>query len=43
MRLIGPVELVELVLDNYGKLPDEAKQALPLRRVWMPDRPSAGD
>jgi restriction system protein len=41
MRLIGPIELVELVLDHYGKLPDEAKQALPLRRVWMPDRPSA--
>lgn len=41
MRLIGPIELVELVLDYYGKLPDEAKQALPLRRVWMPDRPSA--
>jgi restriction system protein len=40
MRLVGTVELVELVLDYYGKLPDEAKQALPLRRVWMPDRPS---
>jgi restriction system protein len=41
MRLIGPVELVELVLDHYGQLPDEAKQAVPLRRVWMPDRPTA--
>lgn len=41
MRLIEPVELVELVLDYYADLRDEAKQALPLRRVWMPDRPSA--
>jgi restriction system protein len=41
MRLIGPLELVELVLDYYEKLPDEAKQALPLRRIWMPDRPTA--
>jgi restriction system protein len=40
MRLIGRDELVELVLDHYSKLPDEAKQALPLRSVWMPDRPS---
>jgi restriction system protein len=43
MRLIGSVELVELVLDHYERLPDEAKQALPLRRVWMPDRPSADE
>jgi restriction system protein len=41
MRLIGPAELVELVLDHYAALPDEAKQQLPLRRVWMPERPSA--
>ncbi len=41
MRLIGPGELVELVVDHYGSLPDEAKTDLPLRRVWMPDRPSA--
>ncbi len=41
MRLIGPVELVELVLDRYASLPDVAKQRLPLRRVWMPERPSA--
>lgn len=41
MRLIGPVELVELVLDHYASLPDAAKQSLPLRRVWMPERPSA--
>jgi restriction system protein len=41
MRLIGPAELVELVLDHYVELPDEAKQRLPLRRVWMPERPSA--
>jgi restriction system protein len=43
MRLVGPVEIVELTLDYYGQLPDEAKQAVPLRRVWMPDRPSAED
>ena len=43
MRLIGPDELIELVLTHYPQLPDEAKQAIPLRRVWMPDRPSATD
>lgn len=43
MRLIGPEELLELILTHYPQLPDEAKQAIPLRRVWMPDRPSAAD
>jgi len=43
MRLIGPEELLELILNHYPQLPDEAKQAIPLRRVWMPDRPSAAD
>lgn len=43
MRLIGPDELLELVLTHYPKLPDEAKLAIPLRRVWMPDRPTASD
>lgn len=43
MRLIGPDELIELVLAHYPQLPDEAKQAIPLRRVWMPDRPSPSD
>lgn len=43
MRLIGPDELIELVLAHYPQLPDEAKQAIPLRRVWMPDRPAASD
>jgi restriction system protein len=43
MRLIEPEELIELVLSHYPQLPDEAKQAIPLRRVWMPDRPSATD
>jgi restriction system protein len=43
MRLIGPDELIELVLAHYPQLPDDAKQAIPLRRVWMPDRPSLGD
>lgn len=43
MRLIGPEELLDLILTHYLQLPDEAKQAIPLRRVWMPDRPSASD
>ena len=43
MRLIGPEELLELILTHYPQLPDEAKQAIPLRRVWMPDRPAASD
>lgn len=41
MRLITPIELVELVLDHYPRLPDEAKQVLPLRRVWMPEPATA--
>lgn len=43
MRLVGPDELLDLILTHYPQLPDEAKQAIPLRRVWMPDRPSASD
>lgn len=43
MRLIGPSELVDLILDHYAGLPDEAKQAVPLRRVWMPDRATPDD
>jgi restriction system protein len=43
MQLIGPAELLDLILSHYPELPDEAKQAIPLRRVWMPDRPSAAD
>jgi restriction system protein len=43
MRLIGPDELLDLILSHYPELPDEAKQAIPLRRVWMPDRPAASD
>lgn len=43
MRLIGPEELIDLILTHYPQLPDEAKQAIPLRRVWMPDRPAASD
>lgn len=38
MRLIGPDDLVDLILDHYGNLADEAKEALRLRRVWVPDR-----
>ncbi len=37
MRLLGPDDLVELLLDHYTQLPDEAKKQLPLRRVWMPN------
>lgn len=40
MRLIEPVELVDLILTHYERLPDEAKQELPLRRVWMPEKPT---
>jgi restriction system protein len=43
MRLIGPDELIELILAHYPQLPDEAKQAIPLRKVWMPDRHAASD
>lgn len=43
MRLIGPDELIELVLNHYPQLPDDGRQAIPLRRVWMPDRPSPVD
>lgn len=38
MRLLGPDDLVELILDSYSDLADEAKEALRLRRVWVPDR-----
>ncbi len=41
MRLLGPDDLVELLLDHYAHLPDEAKKQLPLRRVWMPDPQTA--
>lgn len=43
MQLIGPEQLLDLILTHYPRLPDEAKQAIPLRHVWMPDRPSATD
>lgn len=38
MRLLGADDLVELILDHYTNLADEAREALRLRRVWMPDR-----
>lgn len=37
MRLLGADDLVELILDHYADLADEAKEALRLRRVWVPD------
>jgi restriction system protein len=40
MRLLGPDDLVELILDHYSDLADEAKEALRLRRVWIPDSPA---
>lgn len=43
MRLIGADELVELILDHYADLADEAKEALRLRRVWVPDGPTADE
>ena len=36
-------ELLDLILSYYPQLPDEAKLAIPLRRVWMPDCLSASD
>lgn len=39
MRLMDARQLIDLVLNHYTDLPDEAKQAIPLRRVWMPDPP----
>jgi restriction system protein len=41
MRLLGADDLVELILDHYSDLADEAKEALRLRRVWIPDRPTS--
>lgn len=43
MRLLGPDDFVDLVLDHYADLADEAKEALRLRRVWVPDRPSGDE
>jgi restriction system protein len=43
MRLLGAEDLVDLVLAHYPSLPDEAKEALRLRRVWMPDRATPPD
>lgn len=43
MRLIGPDDFLDLVLEHYADLPDEAKEALRLRRVWVPDRPAADE
>jgi restriction system protein len=38
MRLLGAEDLVDLVLSHYPSLADEAKEALRLRRIWMPDQ-----
>jgi restriction system protein len=38
MRLLGPDDLVDLIVAHYVDLPDEAREALRLRRVWVPDR-----
>jgi restriction system protein len=40
MRLIESDELLDLTLEHYLDLGEEAKEALQLRRVWVPDRPS---
>jgi restriction system protein len=39
MRLIESEELLDLTLEHYPALGDEAKEALRLRRVWVPDQP----
>lgn len=43
MRLLGADDLVELIFDHYADLADEAKEALRLRRVWVPDRAAGED
>jgi restriction system protein len=43
MRLLESEELVDLILDHYPDLGDEAKEALRLRRVWVPDRPAVDE
>jgi len=43
MRLLGTDDLVELILDHYSDLADEAKEALRLRRVWVPDSATADE
>ncbi len=43
MRVLESDELVELILDHYADLADEAKEALRLRRVWVPDGPSSDE
>lgn len=36
MRLVGPTEFVDLVLDHYDLLPEQIRQQIPLRQVWAP-------
>ena len=38
-QLIGPGELVNLVLDHYAALPAEHREAIPLQLVYAPDVP----
>ena len=40
MRLLDADQLIDLLLDHYDHLAEEARGLLPLRRVWVPDRPS---
>lgn len=38
LRLLDADGLIELVLENYERLDETTRAALPLRRVWVPDR-----
>lgn len=40
MRLLDADQVVDLLLDHYDHLAEEARNMLPLRRVWVPDRSS---
>lgn len=42
MRFLGADDLVEMILNHRADLADESKEALRLRRVWVPDKAYAG-
>ena len=38
LRLVSGKELVEMIFENYEKLPAERKRLLPMRSVWVIDK-----
>ena len=38
LRLVSGKELVEMIFENYDKLPAERKRLLPMRSVWVIDK-----